>query len=382
MHESQKNLSNIAWWRTAGRDRSSFGVKETALPSPGKGGECSGQMNLDLLIDSIVRQTTVLVAQLATATGGRSPLAHTANQVMGDLIRELKEQGLGNKVIADMFGLTLRTYHNRVRRLSESTTFKGRSLWEAVLSYVKERGSVRRADILRRFARDDDRIVKAVLSDLVDSGIVFRSGRGDHTTYRAAGPDELPPFDERQRREGLEHLLTVTVSRFGPLGRAGLLEHLRLPEPIFDGAMAELVSSGRVRTVETERGIEYTCDECVIPFEEPAGWEAAVFDHYQAMVTAVCIKLRRGKLSAALADSVGGSTYTFDIWEGHPFEREILGLLSAFRQQGRALRERVDRYNEEHGGTDGTATRRELRVISYVGQGVLGLEREEGDVEW
>ncbi len=61
-------------------------------------------MNPDLLIDSIVRQTTVLIAQLATATGGRAPLAHTANQVFTDLIRELKEQGVGNKVIADMFG--------------------------------------------------------------------------------------------------------------------------------------------------------------------------------------------------------------------------------------------------------------------------------------
>jgi hypothetical protein len=339
-------------------------------------------MNLDLLIDSIVRQTTVLIAQLATATGGRSPLAHTANQVMSDLIRELKGQGVGNKVIADMFGLTLRTYHNRVRRLAESSTFKGRSLWEAVLSYVKERGSVRRAEILRRFARDDDRIVKAVLSDLVDGGVVFRSGRGDHTTYRAAGPDELAPFDEEQRREGLAHLLAVTVSRFGPISRTGLLEHLKLPEPTLDAAMAELVGSGRVRTIETERGSEYACGECVIPFEEPAGWEASVFDHYQAMVTALCIKLRQGKFSATQTDSIGGSTYTFDIWEGHPLEGEVLGLLGALRKEARSLRERVDEYNRAHEAARPAAEARELRVITYVGQGVLESEKEEGDGEW
>src|SRR5512139_841912 len=107
-------------------------------------------MNLDVLIDSIVRQTTVLIAQLATAAGGRAPLAHTANQVFTELVRELKDQGLGNRVIADMFGLTLRTYHNRVRRLAESSTFQGRSLWEAVLSFVQEKGPVRRVDVLRR----------------------------------------------------------------------------------------------------------------------------------------------------------------------------------------------------------------------------------------
>ena len=77
-------------------------------------------MNVNLLIDNIVRQTTVLVAQLATAAGGRAPLAHVAGQVFVELVRELKAQGLGNKVIADMFGLTLRTYHDRVRRASFS----------------------------------------------------------------------------------------------------------------------------------------------------------------------------------------------------------------------------------------------------------------------
>ncbi len=74
-------------------------------------------MNVNLLIDAVVRQTTVLVAQLATAAGTRATMAYTANQVFIDLVRELKEQGLGNKVIADMFGLALRTYHAKVQRL-------------------------------------------------------------------------------------------------------------------------------------------------------------------------------------------------------------------------------------------------------------------------
>jgi predicted acetyltransferase len=85
-------------------------------------------MNVNLLIDAIVRQTTILIAHLATSGGTRSPLAHMANQIFVDLVRELKEQGVGNKVIADMFGLSLRTYHNRVRRMSESSTERGRTL--------------------------------------------------------------------------------------------------------------------------------------------------------------------------------------------------------------------------------------------------------------
>jgi hypothetical protein len=51
-------------------------------------------MNVTLLIDSIVRQTTILLAELATASGMRAPLAHTANQVFLDLVKELKQQGI------------------------------------------------------------------------------------------------------------------------------------------------------------------------------------------------------------------------------------------------------------------------------------------------
>lgn len=53
-----------------------------------------------------------------------------AGQVFLSLVTELKDQGLGNKVIADMFGLALRTYHKRVRRYSESATDRGISLWD------------------------------------------------------------------------------------------------------------------------------------------------------------------------------------------------------------------------------------------------------------
>ena len=105
-------------------------------------------MDVGTLIDAIVRQTTVLVAQLATAGGGRPQLAHTANKVFLDLVDSLKEQGLTSKVIADMFGLALRTYHSKIERLSESRTIRGRSLWEALLEYIESKGPVHRTDVL------------------------------------------------------------------------------------------------------------------------------------------------------------------------------------------------------------------------------------------
>ena len=44
-------------------------------------------MNSRLLVDTIVRQTMVLIAQVATTEGARTPLAHIASQVFMDLTR-------------------------------------------------------------------------------------------------------------------------------------------------------------------------------------------------------------------------------------------------------------------------------------------------------
>src|SRR6185436_6436566 len=116
-------------------------------------------MNVQLLIDSVVRQTTILIAQLATAGGARAPLAHVANQVFLELARELDEQGVSRKVGADMFGLALRTYQRKIQRLAESNTDRGRSLWEAVFTYLDEQKIATRQNVFARFHRDDDQLV-------------------------------------------------------------------------------------------------------------------------------------------------------------------------------------------------------------------------------
>ncbi|HVU05730.1 MAG TPA: crosslink repair DNA glycosylase YcaQ family protein, partial [Polyangiaceae bacterium] len=238
-------------------------------------------MNVNLLIDAIVRQTTVLIAQLATAAGARAPLAHTANQVFYDLVRELRDQGLRNKVIADMFGLSLRTYHNKIARLSESSTDRGRSLWEALLAFASERPSVSRTEILERFKGDEEPVVRGVLTDLVDSGLLFRTGRGDLTTYRAARADEAPK-DAASQAERTASLVWVAVHRYGPLTRGDLASHVPAGEDALDSALARLVRDRRVASEERGDKLYYSSAECVIPVGDAAGWEAAVFDHYQA----------------------------------------------------------------------------------------------------
>lgn len=332
-------------------------------------------MNVNLLIDSIVRQTTVLIAQLATVSGGRPSLAHTANQVFIDLVRELKDQGVGSKVIADMFGLALRTYHDRVRRLQESATYGGRSLWEAVLEFVQDRGTVLQADVLARFRHDDALTVRGVLHDLVESGMVFQSGRGSRTAYRAASADELALPDAIDAVAARTNLVWVAVNRLGPATANEVREMVPMSSDAVQAALESLLAEGKIRVAESNgkdsEGPRYLAQGCVIPTDASSGWEAALFDHYQAVVTAISTKLRLGG-SGESSEHVGGSTYSYFVWPGHPLEQEVLGLLRRLRSEAASLRQRVDAYNEQADRKREDMT----RVIAYVGQTLVEQDSE------
>lgn len=342
-------------------------------------------MNINLLIDAIVRQTTVLIAQLATTAGARAQLAHTANQVFMDLVAELRDQGLGHKVIADMFGLSLRTYHNQVKRLSEARSERGRSLWAAILAYLQQRPVTRRGEVLMRFSRDDEATVKGVLRDLTDSGIISVSGKGDAVSYRVVDADEQLGDPAGDPHEALANLLWVAVHRFGPVTAAELVAHVPAEHDALEAALQQLVGEGKVRASETAPGeagaVTYSCDDCVIEVGAAAGWEAAVFDHYQAMVTALSAKLRNRQIRARPDDRIGGSTYVYDIWKGHPMYDEVVGFLAVQRGRAVELRKRLESYNRACEAPRAGRT----RVIHYLGQTVLDNitddDYEEDDLE-
>lgn len=330
-------------------------------------------MNVANLIDAMVRQTSVLLAQLATNGGGRAQLTNTANQVFLDLVTALREQGLGSRVIADMFGLALRTYQERVRKLSESRTIRGKSLWEAVFEHVQSHGTILRADVLQRFRHDDQDSVRGVLRDLTHAGLVYRTGRGATTSYRAMDPEQLSALGG-QSTESLLNVVHITVQQKGPLSPAEVVAHTSLPENDVRRALETLEQRGLIRHTASGRPERYSSLGCALPFDDPRGWEAAVFDHYQAMVGALCAKLDLGTRGAQRDDVIGGSTYGFEVWPGHPCYEEVRGLLSRYRHECSDLRARVSAHNR---GVQAPAQRE--RVISYFGQNVMGDASGESD---
>jgi len=117
-----------------------------------------------------------------------------------------------------------------------------------------------------------------------------------------------------------------------------------------------------------------SAQDFLVPLGSARGWEAAVLDHLKAVVQTVCQRLQ--VLESGLADEgkIGGSTYGFDIWPGHPNEQEVMNLLRSFRERSGELRSRVEAHNRQAG-----LPAEFLEVVSYVGQCVLERERDASE---
>ncbi len=332
-------------------------------------------MNANLLIDMVVRQTIVFIAQLATAPGNRASLAHVADRVFGELVAELREQGVGAKVVASMFGMALSTWQQRVRRCQESATDRGRTLWEAVLAYVGEHDRVTKLQILERFRHDDEGMVRAVLRELQETGLLSVAGRGDAAVYRV---EPLPPVTAGP--DALAELLRVAVYHAAPATLDALVRRTGAALDDVARALRALEAAGEVTRTTDETGTDvYHCEHYLIPLAASAGWEAAVFDHFQAVVSTLCARIALGPARTRATDETGGSTYSFDLYAGHPREDEVRGLLREMRARFSALRQAVDEDTARLGGPPAGAPNGVgcAKVTFYFGQRVQGDETWE-----
>jgi hypothetical protein len=221
---------------------------------------------------------------------------------------------------------------------------------------------VTRAQVRERFRNDDQEQVRSVLHDLTESGLVYASGTGSSTVYRVIGSEELGQLAHLRKGAEIDTLLWALIFREGPMSREQLQERCAKSAGSLDAALERLLEQGRVSLLQRGSASLYIAPELTVGFDEPGGWEAAVWDHYQAVVQTITAKLAR-ETSASQGDTVGGSTYTFVVWPGHPLEQEVLSQLRAYRTQQSGLRARVDAYNAEHG-----IPAERTEVVVYGGQ--------------
>jgi hypothetical protein len=160
----------------------------------------------------------------------------------------------------------------------------------------------------------------------------------------------------------VETLLWLAIYESGPIARGRLGELVRVTDDQLESALQSLQRDGRVQVTAEGSEPTYSCDRVLIPFGEPAGWEAALLDHHRAVVASMCAKLRDGQARAFPTDQLGGSTFSLDVWPGHPCEERALALLADLRSHVQALYDEVARHNAS--GKPGAFK----RVTFYFGQ--------------
>ena len=242
------------------------------------------------------------------------------------------------------------------------------------MDYLQHESVVTRAAAFARFYRDDEVLVRGVLHDLCESGLVFVSGSGQDSVYRAATAEELGALRVLKRGEGLDELVWAMVYREGPVTGEAVTKLTGMTDEETSNVLARLVALGRVEA----RAGAFQARSFMVPLGAQVGFEAAVFDHFQALVKTICCRLRAEPAPLALPeglterDVVGGSTYTFDIWSGHPLADEVLTTLRDMRGRLGDLRQQV----EAHNGAQGVPASF-VQVVMYAGQCLVS----QGDAE-
>lgn len=321
------------------------------------------------LIDRIVQQTTVLIAQLSTAAGLRAPLSRVADQVFYELAREIEAQGVGRKVAADMFGLALRTYQKKVQRLSESVSVRDRTLWEAIFELLQAEGSLSRAQLHARFKRDPEQDVAAVLHDLVDSGLLYTTGRGQSAVYGLTDQADRVRVERHHQQQGLAYLVWLAVYDKGSMDFEQLCLQLGVAADDLAPVVEGLVSEGHITRDADQSPPCLSARRLSIPVGTSAGWEAAVLDHFQAMATAIAAKLQGGSTRSKSNDIVGGGTLRFEVHANHPYAERVYGCLERVRTELGQLWDEVCAYNRQHPVPEDERS----RVCFYFGQSVQDM---------
>jgi hypothetical protein len=202
---------------------------------------------------------------------------------------------------------------------------------------------------------------------LTESGLVFSSGAGGHQAFRVATKDEAQALKRGGDSAGLEAFVWSSIYREGDVTLDELSQRTSLGPAELSTIVDGLVAAEKIE----RRGDALHATNLVLGFDDPAGWESSVLDHFTALVQTIMRKLATDQ-RANRHDEVGGSTYHFVLWRGHPFESEVLGELSRFRERMSALRAKLDEYNGAQSGRQP-----KLRVVAYYGQSAV----EEADEE-
>ena len=211
------------------------------------------------LIDAIVRQTTLLIAQLSTAAG--HPRAAGADRRSGvpGAARELEAQGVARKVAADMFGLALRSYQKKIQRIARARpTAIGRcgAPWSSICARAAARAGTSVLAALR--ARGSARPGRGAQGP-GDSGFVSPRGAVAATYYELASTQARKSLAGQAEHEIVTDLVWLAIYDHQQVARGALHGRAELsPRSPARARSTTLIADGRVERIGT-KGVARCC---------------------------------------------------------------------------------------------------------------------------
>lgn len=120
----------------------------------------------------IAYQSGRTLAALAIMDGKRRPLSWVWGHIWKGLIDEFQDQGISNKVAADIMGCTLRTYQRRFSEYTEPCDEVGLNIWFRIYDALKTPLSA--DQVVVKFHHYKKREILSILSDMAKSNWIER----------------------------------------------------------------------------------------------------------------------------------------------------------------------------------------------------------------
>ena len=120
----------------------------------------------------IAYQSGRTLAALAIMDGKRRPLSWVWGHIWKGLIDEFQDQGISNKVAADIMGCTLRTYQRRFSEYTEPCDEVGLNIWFRIYDALKTPLSA--DQVIVKFHHYKKREILSILSDMAKSNWIER----------------------------------------------------------------------------------------------------------------------------------------------------------------------------------------------------------------
>jgi hypothetical protein len=194
---------------------------------------------------------------------------------------------------------------------------------------------------------------------------LYSTGIGGDTLYGVTSEAERQRLTRQSDKGALANMALGAIYRCPGITREELCARLNVAGEQLEQALTDLHGDGHI-TRDEERLFAPTFQ---IPIGAEHGWEAAVFDHFQAVATAIGNKVQLRDRRDPNSALIGGTTLRFEVSRRHPNLRLVLGLLGRVRELTDEVWDQVSRSN----ANDSPSDDERLNVTFYFGQNIDDL---------